>query len=117
MDRIESYPKELVHVDSPTEMVDAIESGIGACFCWHDSYDEDDSNADRRLYFTVPSQFVRSGWESFFAVVRHGDPIGQVHGWDGNEDKPTIDPSLRCEIGSDIVWHGYIRSGRLQLKK
>lgn len=30
-------------------------------------------------------------------------------GWDGNEDKPTLTPSIHC-IGS---WHGWLRAGRL----
>lgn len=36
------------------------------------------------------------------------DP-GKHWGWDGNEDKPTLTPSIHA-IG---VWHGWVRSGML----
>lgn len=42
--------------------------------------------------------------------VQRGTPGGnRVWGWDGNEDKPTIFPSIHV-IG---YWHGWCREGRL----
>lgn len=29
--------------------------------------------------------------------------------WDGNEDKPTLTPSVNAEG----IWHGWVRAGRL----
>ena len=37
-------------------------------------------------------------------------PGGQSWEWDGNEDAPTLNPSLNW-VG---VWHGYMRSGELE---
>lgn len=37
-------------------------------------------------------------------------PAGPVWGWDGNEEKPTLNPSIHV-IGH---WHGYLEAGRLR---
>ena len=43
--------------------------------------------------------------------IQFGTPGGpRVWGWDGNEDKPTLMPSIHA-LGQ---WHGYLREGRLQ---
>jgi hypothetical protein len=43
--------------------------------------------------------------------VQRGAPGGdRVWGWDGNEEKPTITPSIHS-VGS---WHGWLRAGRLE---
>jgi hypothetical protein len=34
----------------------------------------------------------------------------RVWGWDGNEDAPTLTPSIH----SPGEWHGYLRSGKLE---
>lgn len=34
---------------------------------------------------------------------------GKAWGWDGNEDKPTLTPSIHC-FGH---WHGWVRSGEM----
>lgn len=39
---------------------------------------------------------------------RDGGP--RVWGWDGNEDAPTLTPSIH-EVGH---WHGFLRSGKLE---
>lgn len=42
--------------------------------------------------------------------VKEGkNETGQWWGWDGNEDKPTLTPSLHC-IG---IWHGFITNGTI----
>jgi hypothetical protein len=42
--------------------------------------------------------------------IQRGAPGGsRVWGWDGNEDKPTLTPSILAPG----QWHGWLRSGRL----
>lgn len=42
--------------------------------------------------------------------VAHGtNSPGKSWGWDGNESKPTLSPSIHC-IGH---WHGWVRNGML----
>jgi hypothetical protein len=57
------------------------------------------------IYLCLP------GEKNLTAVeVTRGAPGGnRVWGWDGNEDKPTLTPSIHA-VGS---WHGYLRAGRL----
>lgn len=43
--------------------------------------------------------------------IQRGQPGGdRVWGWDGDEDRPTLTPSLHVPG----CWHGYLQSGRLQ---
>lgn len=43
--------------------------------------------------------------------IQRGNPGGhRVWGWDGNEDAPTLTPSIL----SPHEWHGYLRAGRLE---
>jgi hypothetical protein len=43
-------------------------------------------------------------------AVNRGAPAGaRVWGWDGNEEKPTITPSIHALEH----WHGYMTQGRL----
>jgi hypothetical protein len=43
--------------------------------------------------------------------IQRGKPGGhRVWGWDGNEDKPTLTPS----INATGQWHGWMRAGRLE---
>lgn len=43
--------------------------------------------------------------------VQRGQQGGErVWGWDGNEDKPTITPSILVHG----LWHGYCRNGRFE---
>lgn len=42
--------------------------------------------------------------------VNRGAPGGnRIWGWDGNEEKPTIQPSIHTLEH----WHGFLRAGRL----
>ena len=34
--------------------------------------------------------------------------------WDGNEDAPTISPSIDSKAGDLARWHGFARAGRLE---
>jgi Family of unknown function (DUF6527) len=43
--------------------------------------------------------------------IQKGPPGGpRVWGWDGNEEKPTLTPSIH----SPGEWHGYLRAGKLE---
>src|SRR5262245_20984876 len=63
-------------------------------------------DGSRYLYISLP------GESSMHAIkVMRSDPgVERVWGWDGNEDKPTLTPSIH----SPGVWHGYLRNGRLE---
>ena len=39
-----------------------------------------------------------------------GSDVGCVWGWDGNEDRPTLTPSIHAPG----IWHGWLRAGRLE---
>lgn len=42
--------------------------------------------------------------------IRKGEPDGpRIWGWDGNEEKPTLKPS----INSPGQWHGFLTAGKL----
>lgn len=34
--------------------------------------------------------------------------------WDGDENKPTLTPSIGCGPKDDHNWHGYLTAGRLE---
>lgn len=46
---------------------------------------------------------------NYLPVVKGGNTPGKHWGWDGNEDIPTLTPSIHC-LGH---WHGWVRSGAL----
>jgi hypothetical protein len=60
---------------------------------------------DTCLHIKIPGgAFISIG-------VQRGGPGGpKVWGWDGNEDKPTLTPSIHCIDH----WHGWLESGRLR---
>jgi hypothetical protein len=43
-------------------------------------------------------------------VHRQDRGIEREWKWDGNEEKPTLSPSILCPG----EWHGYLRAGRLE---
>lgn len=76
-------------------------------FAWDTDLNEDRSaeRNERYLYLHLP------GDTTWCAIrVQRGQPGGQrVWGWDGDEDKPTLTPSIHCPG----LWHGFLRAGRL----
>jgi hypothetical protein len=46
-------------------------------------------------------------------AIQRDLPAGRFWGWDGDEDRPTLDPSIQSQDG-EIEWHGYLRKGRLE---
>lgn len=72
----------------------------------HFSWDTDFKEGHRYLYLCLPGESQMTAIE-----VRLGGPGGdRVWGWDGNEDKPTVEPSIHW-VGH---WHGFLRQGRLE---
>jgi hypothetical protein len=53
----------------------------------------------------VPDDYIMN----FLPVVQGANVPGAGWGWDSNEDRPTLTPSIHC-IGH---WHGWIRAGML----
>jgi hypothetical protein len=79
-------------------------------FAW--DFDSEQTGGDRtrethHIYLCLPGD--RGGFSAI--EVKRGQPGGdRVWGWDGNEDKPTLTPSI---LAPD-QWHGYLRAGRLE---
>lgn len=71
-------------------------------FSWGPDYPE----GYRYLYVCLPGDTSMSAIK-----VQRGSPGGQrVWGWDGNEEKPTVEPSIHWLEH----WHGWLRAGRLE---
>lgn len=80
--------------------------GPGA-FLW------EERDGRRSMLFMMPGEdFLRS------IEVNRGDALGNgVWGWDGDEEKPTLTPSIlaydRAGNGQRIEhWHGFLTAGR-----
>lgn len=67
---------------------------------------EEKAAPHRTLYLHVPGAGHWSAWP----VHRGGTDGPRVWGWDGNEDKPTLAPSLWHQG----VWHGHLLAGYLK---
>ena len=69
------------------------------------------------LTFRLPGDewgFIRTIQCYREGVDKPGDPSWQ---WDGNEDVPTLTPSIRSKgapDGKTTVWHGYLTEGRFE---
>lgn len=63
-------------------------------------------NGRRRLYICLPGEKNLDA----IRVVRGSTNEERCWGWDGNEEQPTLDPS----IDYPGHWHGFLRSGRLE---
>lgn len=66
------------------------------------TFDDDFSH----IYLWLPGL---NGPESL-QIQRGESDKDRIWGWDGNEDKPTLTPSIQT-IGH---WHGFLRAGRLE---
>lgn len=66
----------------------------------------------RYLAFAIPrpTESDPAGWRWQLLPVKQGsNETGRHWGWDGNEDTPTLTPSIHA-IGD---WHGWVRGGNL----
>ena len=81
--------------------------GPGA-FCWRQ-----DVAGSRTMLLLVPSERER-GYEPLYLYMRHAAnnwaEAGEEHGWDGDEDRPTLSPSVSVPGG----WHGFMENGQLR---
>ena len=74
-------------------------------------FDSPETQGDRNrlthfIYLALPGN--GGGWSAI--EVQKGSPGGpRIWGWDGNEDKPTLTPS----INAPGQWHGFLTNGRL----
>jgi len=66
----------------------------------------DKTKETAHIYISLPGE--GGGWSAI--KVRRGAAGGErVWGWDGNEDKPTLTPSIHMPG----VWHGHCIAGKL----
>lgn len=72
-------------------------------FCWKVDADE-----RRTLVLAIPHN-AEGGWVLSRWTIDHKNDCGASWSWNGNEDKPTLTPSLHA-VG---VWHGWVRDGQL----
>jgi hypothetical protein len=55
-----------------------------------------------------------TGEQTWLPVVRGPAPADRaVWGWDGDLDRPTLEPSI-LDSAQVPKWHGYLRAGRLE---
>lgn len=80
---------------------EAVHAGPVGSFCIVTAAD-----GDRMLWHKLPNAMV-----GFCRLrpVRSGAPAHPSWKWDGNEDKPTLKPSVH-QVGG---WHGWITAGRM----
>ena len=82
------------------------EAGVGA-YMW-----STDDHGLRVLWLLTPDTHVKAGAVPSMLYMEH-DPSnwatpGTVKGWDGNEESPTLYPSIVAGL-----WHGFLRNGQL----
>lgn len=77
-------------------------------FGWDTDSGEPEVDGRRVLFLHLPG----TGESRWCAVpVNRGSPGGpRCWGWDGNEDKPTLLPSIHLPG----VWHGFLQAGYLK---
>ena len=66
------------------------------------------ANGKRSLFVAVPSDHP-VGWSGCGWTIDYKNANDAQWSWDGNEDAPTLSPSLHW-IG---LWHGWVRNGQL----
>lgn len=62
----------------------------------------------RVLVVAIPCS-SKSGWTYSKWTIDHKNHCDAQWSWNGNEDRPTLNPSLHA-VG---VWHGWVRDGQL----
>lgn len=63
------------------------------------------------LQFPVEGKCSRGMRMCAISVV-HGAPKAPAHGWDGNEQAPTVTPSIDCSPRG-CRFHGFITAGKV----
>lgn len=72
-------------------------------------YSDWDGGEHIGLRITLPDRDGKPN-ANWLPVVR-GKPAGECWGWDGNVDRPTLEPSIRLKPEQ---WHGHLKHGRLE---
>lgn len=67
-----------------------------------------DKNGQRSLVVAIPS-LSAMGWSITTWTIDHKNHWDAQWSWDGDEDKPTLKPSLNWVN----MWHGYVTKGQL----
>lgn len=79
-------------------------------------------DGDRRsLVVRTPSRYADSNpgryEQTSWPIRPHATQNGHSWEWDGNEDEPTLTPSLHHILhhpnGDVTLWHGWVRAGEL----
>lgn len=80
---------------------DAITDRAPGTFYWYVS----DDGSKRRIFFRCPNGNLCN-----VPIAPTRLRNGATWQWNGNEDAPTLSPSIDCKG----CWHGHIRNGTLQ---
>lgn len=66
------------------------------------------AKGERRLYYACPRN---PRGTCGVPILPTKLPNGAGWSWDGNEERPTLSPSVNCVGGCG--WHGWVRDGHL----
>ncbi|MCY3933467.1 MAG: hypothetical protein OXH70_17295 [Acidobacteria bacterium] len=119
----------LHHADGRTSVPEDLYNHIfneGKCGDWFWSSENRDGKVHRTIWILVPAvgnpatgkPLADRGLELAIVFPIHGpnnwaEP-GDINGWDGNEEAPTLEPSIWVRGETDNPgWHGFFRHGRL----
>ncbi len=78
-------------------------------FCWDFDHERLGGKREDKLHFLYLCLPGETRWSPI--QVQNGPTGGdRIWGWDGNEEKPTVTPSIHC-VGH---WHGHLNNGFLK---
>lgn len=83
-------------------------------FMWRECVDSGPATG-RWIWFLVPGN--RCGGTGLHAVpIKPAvNSVGNGWTWDGNEEAPTLSPSIHCDpTKGGCGYHGYIRAGKIE---
>lgn len=76
-------------------------------FCWRQQGPGNGTPGGRYLLYLCP----RGGGYCGVPITPHRLPNGATWTHDGNDDRPTITPSINCVGGCG--WHGFVTAGEM----
>ena len=86
-------------------------------FCWR-QVREPDGREFRCILIKMPYDTGVERHTSLHVLRVKGpgdpEPPSPYWDWDGNEDQPTLAPSIGCGMPRNSDWHGYLKAGRLE---
>ena len=90
--------------------------GVGA-FCWGE-IEHPDGKIWHCLYLLVPSHLENGGALPLCLYPSREEnnwaSPGLIRGWDGDEDQPTLTPSILVQTETGDGWHGFLTAGELR---